>query len=354
LLAGALLVAGSAQHTPRTRPVVALEPASRLAFPAQTDSNSPAFWRQRHGVTTLAVLNSTGAPVLATGDAINQLSVLGPAALNELVVGGWWMEAVMPDHRGVLYGYYHNEQPGVCAASAKAAPRIGAARSYDGGRTWSDLGFILEAPPDSANCQTANRYFVGGVGDFSVILDQDRRYLYIFYSAYPRTIEGQGVAIGRMRWGDRDRPAGRVSVWDEGAWRYPTANEDERWTYPAGRPFFPASRSWHSRTAEAFWGPSVHWNSHLERYVMLLNRARDADFGQEGIYLSLSDSLENPRAWSSPQRMLAGGKWYPQVMGLEAGIGTDKLAGERARLFVGGVSEYELVFQRPEEIAAPR
>jgi hypothetical protein len=349
----AALVCVAAQPL-RTRPVASLEPASQLSFPAPTDSNSPAFWRMRRGVSTLSVLNSTGAPILATGAAIDDINVLGPAALNDPIAGGWWMEAVVPDHRGVLYGYYHNEQTDVCTGSEKAAPRIGAARSFDGGRTWSDLGFILEAVPGSENCQTLNRYFVGGVGDFSVILDQDRKYLYLFFSAYVSEVGDQGVAVGRMRWSDRDRPAGQVSVWDDGVWRYPQAEENDRWIHAAARPIFPASRSWHGRNADAFWGPSVHWNTHLEKYVMLLNRARDSEFRQEGIYLSLSESLENPREWPSPYQILAGRKWYPQVIGLEAGTGTDKLAGRRARLFIGGVSEHEIVFQRPDEVAAPR
>ena len=73
---------------------------------------------------------------------------------------------------------------------------------------------------------------------------------------------------------------------------------------------------------------------------MLLNRAHDAEWHQEGIYVAFSPALSDPGAWSAPQRLLAGGSWYPQVVGLEPGIGTDKIAGERARLFVSGRSHY--------------
>lgn len=98
----------------------------------------------------------------------------------------------------------------------------------------------------------------------------------------------------------------------------------------------------------------MHWNTFLEQYVMLLNRAYDGEFSQEGIYISSNKSLDDPTKWTSPQRLLSGGKWYPQVVGTDAGSGSDRLAGERARLFVGGVSMHEIVFRRPDQVAVPR
>ena len=56
----------------------------------------------------------------------------------------------------------------------------GAARSFDRGATWDDLGRILEAPPDTYVCDTTNYYFHGGVGDLSVMLDPERQYLVLF------------------------------------------------------------------------------------------------------------------------------------------------------------------------------
>ena len=63
---------------------------------------------------------------------------------------------------------------------------------------------------------------------------------------------------------------------------------------------------------------------------MLLNRAKDEHYGQEGIYVSFAPTLADPAAWSPPAKILNGGEWYPQVAGLEAGSGTDKL-GRPAR-----------------------
>lgn len=101
-----------------------------------------------------------------------------------------------------------------------------------------------------------------------------------------------------------------------------------------------------SGDVDAFWGPSVHWNTFLNQYVMLLNHASDSDWYHEGVYVSYAPRLDDPRLWSVPAKLLDGGNWYPQVMGLEIGTGTDKVAGERARFFMSGVSQYLIHFTR--------
>ena len=95
---------------------------------------------------------------------------------------------------------------------------------------------------------------------------------------------------------------------------------------------------------DAFWGPSVHWNTYLQQYVMLLNRAMDDNFKQEGIYVSFTPMLGDPRLWSPPVKILNGGKWYPQVIGTQDAAGTDKVAGEWARFFMSGSSQYLVHF----------
>jgi hypothetical protein len=93
------------------------------------------------------------------------------------------------------------------------------------------------------------------------------------------------------------------------------------------------TQPWHdgNGAVDAFWGPSIHWNTFLERYVMLVNRARNEHDNSEGIYVSFARDVSDPRAWSAPQKLLHGGAWYPQVAGLEARTGTDKQAAQRAR-----------------------
>ena len=120
------------------------------------------------------------------------------------------------------------------------------------------------------------------------------------------------------------------------------ANGAHRWIYPAALPIFPAGDSWHDNdnVVDAYWGPSVHWNTYLEQYVMVMSRAKDDWFAAEGIYVSFADTLDDPSGWSPPARIFKGGKWYPEFIGTEPGAGTDKVAGQWARFFMFGTSRY--------------
>jgi hypothetical protein len=105
-------------------------------------------------------------------------------------------------------------------------------------------------------------------------------------------------------------------------------------------PIFRSSTGWKGPHIEAFWGPSVHWNEHLRRYVGVLNHTDGREWAQEGIYMTFSPDLLR---WTEPQKVLDANEWYPQMVGVFPG-GTDTRAGQTARLYVGGVSAYELVF----------
>lgn len=337
-------------------PTATLTAAPVLSFRADTDSNSPAVWELIRGVPTFLVFNSTaGAPRRSSGRSLTTLRPPQSVSIVDATPGGVWMEAVVSDGTGTLYGYYHNEIAGtVCPESGKVLPRIGAARSADFGGTWQDLGIILEAPAGTERCDTPNTYFVGGVGDFSVLLDPDRQDLYIFFSQYEATEDVQGVAVARLAWVDRDDPQGKICVWNDGAWLPASLMEviDEvsgdvlasRWEYPMGTPMYRATRSWHADDGlvDAFWGPSVHWNTGLQQYVMLLNHAKDAAWTQEGVYIAFGTTLSDPAGWTRPRRLLEGGGWYPQVVGLESATGTDKEAGATSRFFMSGTSEHLL------------
>ena len=61
----------------------------------------------------------------------------------------------------------------------------------------------------------------------------------------------------------------------------------------------------------------------------------------------MSTKLENPASWSVPGKIMDGGQWYPQVIGVEPREGTDKLAGREARFFMSGQSKYVIRFFRP-------
>jgi hypothetical protein len=358
-VASLLLASGAmvgAQNAAR-RPTATLIPTTTVSFTSPADSNSPAVWETVNGRRTLFLFTSfNGWSTRQAGPSLTTLSRTGPVAFDAPPPHGVWFEAIVPDVDGTWYGYYHNERPAdVCSDATRMLPRIGAARSRDFGVTWEDLGIVLEAPPESHDCATTNRFFVGGVGDFSVSLDRDSRYLYFFFSQYANREGTQGVAVGRMPWAFRDSPRGRVAVWWRGmAWAPPrrarldsVGNEhmSAEYAYSSGMPIYRAADDWHAgATVDAFWGPSVHWNTHLEQYVMLLNRAIDSNWRQDGIYVAFAKTLDDPRSWSTPTRLLAGGDWYPQVIGLDAEGGTDRIAGQRARLFTAGRSRYFIEF----------
>jgi hypothetical protein len=323
--------------------------ASKVLLPGEVDSNSPAVWDLINGRRLLNIMTSVnGQPNISIGRSMTMMGGTLPVTFLSHPGDGVWMEAVVVDDGGTWYGYYHNEVPAAfCDRLDRVLPRIGAARSRDRGQRWEDLGIILEAPPGWQDCDTPNRYFVGGVGDVGVMLDQASTNLYLYFSQYSRYPSAQGVAVARLAWASRDQPVGRADTWVNGVWLPAERvisddgdNPRESWIYTPGTPLEPVTHPWHDadKVNDAFWGATVHWNSHLQQYVMLLNRSTDEAFTQDGIYVSFAPSLDDPALWSLPQKILNGGKWYPQVLGLEPGEGTDRIAGSRARFFMGGAS----------------
>lgn len=348
------------------RPRVELLAADPLSLPGKVDSNSPALWALGEGLLRLKVFTSTaGVPSVSDGLRIRRMGPAEPITIINPPGHGVWFEAVVADEQDVWYALYHNEIPSErCERLDRTQPQVGLMRSEDQGATWTNLGILLRAHPERVACGTGNAYFVGGIGDISAVLNEDRTDLYIFFSQYSPKPSGQGVSVARLPWAHRDDPIGRVDVWVDGIWQRPEVLEDPgsddpdgdaaiapTFVSPEGTALFPTERPWHDDDpgGDAFWGPSVHWNTHLEQWVMLLNRTLDDDWSQDGVYVSFSPTLDDPTQWTPPARILEGGPWYPQVIGLEPGEGTDTRAAEIARLFVGGRSSYLLRFVRPGE-----
>lgn len=362
----ATLLPGTAQERsaiPRT-PSAHLVGAAPLRLPGAVDSNSPVVEAMIAGRRTLVVLTSWGGqPSRAAGRALDTLGPPEPVVLDPWPGGGVWIEAVVPDEAGTWYAFYHNErESAVCRdGSGKVVPRIGMARSGDGGFTWTDLGILIGASPRTFDCGTGNAYFVGGVGDLAALLDRDRQFVYIYFSQYGRSPSQQGVAAARLAWADRDSPVGKLDVWSQGAWLPSRSRRTwmaallsgvdpagTRWEIPPATPIFPTPNAWHDgdETVDAFWGPALHWNSYLQQYVMLLNRAADEAFAPGGVFVSFNPRLDAPGAWSVPSRLLDGGTWYPQVVGTGPGIVSDVEAGQAARFFMGGQSDRLIRFSK--------
>ncbi len=307
---------------------------------APVDSNSPAYWRGDE----FNLINSTGSSFLTISSDQFQLNF---GQIEEVAVDSgehfpMWIEAVWQDSDGTLYAWYHHEPVGICPHSNLTAPEIGALVSFDGGESFTDLGIVLSSG-DAPDCSAQNGFFAGGHGDFSVILDREQRYFYFLFDNYGGSPAGQGVGMARVAFEDRMNPVGAV-------WKY--AGND--WSEPGlgGQltPIFPVRTAWQQANTDAPWGPSIHWNTYLQSYVVLFNHACCAPgWPQEGIYLSFNPDLSNPTAWTDPQRILTGKDigfspgWYPQVLGIGSEE-TDTVAGRLARLYVKGLSKWQIVF----------
>ena len=316
--------------------------ASQIDMPGQVDSNSPAWWKDGE----LHLLNSTGnGPASSTGADQFHLGEAAPIRFSHINPWPTWMEAIWVDPSGPILGWYHQEHFGICPGTTLSAPHIGAAISYDGGASFYDLGQVI-ASGDPIDCSSQNGYFAGGQGDFSVILDRDRKYFYFLFSSYAGPLESQGVSIARMAYESRFAPVGSVYKHFNGDWTEPGA-------FGQSTPIFPAKVSWQSPNANSFWGPSVHWNTYLQSFVVLLNHSCcTSGFPQDGIYASYSTNLSDPTSWTKPERVVKNTGWYPQVLGEEAN-GTDRSAGRVARFYIYGHSTMEIVFHKPKPPATP-
>ncbi len=311
-------------------------PGSSVGF----DCNNAMVWKDDR----LIAFSSHEKPYRSTGRSVRDFE--RPAvevaidSLGSTLKGGVWIEAVHRDPSGLLYAWYHNEPkdlPGV--PGDRTAPRIGQMVSADDGKSWRDQGILLEAPSSSHRVPTDNRYFVGGFGDFSAVPDRSGEYLYFFISQYDADPRSQGISTARLRLRDLTDPVGRVEMWRGRGWS-PGQGE------VPGTPIFPARSDWHARDADAFWGPSVHWNSAIRAFVIVLNRAEDSGWRQDGLYLSVTSRPDLPSTWSTPTKLIDSKEWYPQIVGLNAAAGeTDRLCGDTGRLFVKGQSRWMITFE---------
>lgn len=313
--------------------------APAIAMPAPVDSNSPCFWFG----DKLFQFNSVGWPmrlsVASSHLDLWETQEVDTAEMSDMAI---WMEAVWLDEDGTLFGWYHHEPQQPYAGTTLTMPRIGAAISFDQGQTFHDLGIILETS-DLPDLSAKNGYFAGGHGDFSVILDRERRHFYIFFGNYGGDPATQGVCVARMAYEDRYNPSGKVYKYCQGNWEQPGLGG-------AVTPIFPVQKTWAARAPNAFWGPSVHWNTYLNRFVMVLNRTTGVPaWSQEGVYITFCDDITRPEAWQAPRKILDsselpdGVSMYAQITGTEKGE-TDTLAGRVARLWVSGVSVWEIEF----------
>jgi hypothetical protein len=303
--------------------------AREIRLKGVSDSNSPMH---RNAVGKLVVFQSDGMPVRSEGAGLESQDYFRAARFYSYERAPLWIEATWLAPDGKLFAWYHHEIFLHCAEAPLSMPVIGALRSDDDGLTFHDLGIVL-SPAGEPNCGARNGYFAGGHGDFTVIPDEAGEYLYFVFSNYSGGADSEGIGMARMRVEDREAPVGLVLKYFEGEWSQPGVGGELT-------PVIGVSRSWAEEDTDALWGPAVHFNEHLGKHVVVMNHACCAPgWPQDGLFVSYVEDLARPETWTQPVRFLDGVGWYPMVVG-----DTDKRAGQRARLFTGSLSLWEVVF----------
>jgi hypothetical protein len=99
----------------------------------------------------------------------------------------------------------------------------------------------------------------------------------------------------------------------------------------------------------------VHWNAGLQKYIVLMDRSKGGNYETQGVYMTYSAQLDDPRTWVQPKLIISDNQgWYPQVIGAPAVAGTDKTAGTgpilRTRYFNQAESDFYIDFT---EIPSP-
>lgn len=379
-------------------PVVTLVPVPelRIVSPVGSDCNRPSFWIDstfHQIVSNQHAWRSDGARDAATAQrfTLSRFEDDAPqfawsdsakwyvhdinSARGATRTPMRWIESVYRrPGDGVLFGLYHTEEgPYVrCGAPYErpylSVPHIGLARSRDDGRTWRNLGIILSDGSFPISCDLPIRFFAGGVGDPSMAVGPDSSHLYIVFTDYsgsrPST---QGIQIARLALDALDTPlntdgSSKARRWYNGAWTGPglqgRPNErvGQQWREtPLGQatPLLAPSRSWQQADGGDFWGPSLSWNTHLNAFVLLLNKVSGAKaFDAEGNYITYLPDITRPRLVPArPQRLqdlpnAPEGGWYVQLLGDPRERGTSALAGQEPRLFIGDRSTRLLRFGR--------
>ena len=338
------------QYTPLENPYVRWVATDTMTWPGpRTDANSPLVWIEN--TLTLFFNNwhfadGRAYSRIATGPDLNNLETRGFVTIgDDPKLTHRWFESVIRLENGDLFAFFHSEEGVPCSFYIKS-PQIGVALSQDNGYTWQNLGFILESPISENNCDAKNGFFSNGVGDFSVLLDKKQEYVYIYFANYPMNdqVEDQGISAARIRVSDLFNPTDKAWRWYQGSYSEPGMGGRSSALFKVGKNF-------NFSDPDSFWGPALHFNTYLNKYVMVMPRTQGGNpptlvWPTEGIYMTLSDDLTDPKSWSEPVKIAQGGYWYPQFVGINPNDQeTDSKIGKWARFFLEGESKYLVQFK---------
>jgi hypothetical protein len=174
--------------------------------------------------------------------------------------------------------------------------------------------------------------------------------LYFIFSSYGGDLDEQGVSFARMLWINRDQPLDRFSgeslaiKWDGGSWSAAGIGGRSEAIFHDSQQV-----SWTSLQNNGFWGPSVHWNSDRQKFIVLMDRSDGGNYDTQGVYMTYTATLDNPLSWAAPKLIITDNQgWYPQVIGPPVVAGTDKVAGTgsggQTRYFNQGQSTFFITF----------
>ena len=350
LSVGHAIAAQAPMYKPVPNPIVEMFPSNQMHFPGpKSDASSTLIW-----INGLAHFfynywhdgDKRTYSALATGRDMFNLTVERYLEIgDDSGVTHRWFESILKGDNGALYAFYHSEEKNPCSFYYKT-PEIGMAKSTDNGRTWKNLGIIIKVADDQNDCNALNGFFSNGAGDFSAIYDRQKKFVYITYTNYPmgNQIGEQGITFARLSAKDMDAPVGKTWIWYNGGFTEPgidglATSRFKPWTdFLAPNP-------------DGFWGPSVHYNTHINKYVMLVTRTKDGDFTRlpfptEGIYISTNSDIADPAGWTTPLKIVDGGHWYPQFYGLNSQIQeTSDEMGEWARFAMENNSHFIVRFK---------
>lgn len=324
--------------TLRAAPPLALHPADL----PRTDGNSPVLGDGEGVMAFFSHYLPAGHSYRRRGGArldFDQPALPVRFAGDPDPATGKWIEAVWRGPDGRLVALYHAEVLAPCPERLYL-PQIGMAASDDNGLTWRLDGPALRAPAAQTDCGYRNGFFAGGFGDLCALPDRTGSFVYMAFTSFVAAEPAQGVVMARFPFAAGTAGLAELELWTGAGWQRAS---------PAGdmlpQPLWPMGRGWRHLDPDGFWGPAIHYNHDLDAYVMLLNHTAGG-FGnllQEGIYVSVNAGLGNPAGWSAPLRLVAGGAWYPQAVGLQPGGGDTRVAGA-ARFFMAGYSAWTVSF----------
>ena len=221
------------------------------------------------------------------------------ASTNDFDNGGAWLMSVFRQDGDNLIGFYHGEDhywPGYPDSGGIAWKSIAFCSSTDNGITWTKGGQIITSPMAKPATPTW-----GGSGDACVVYDAENSRWVCFYQ--------QHCIYTAISTNEIPLP-GTWKKYYNGAYTEPGLGGNE--TPVPGLAGHPGAN------------PSVHFNTHLKKWVMVWHTWNDT-----GLWLSVSDDLLN---WQTPINVVSASsperKWYPTIIGR-----TDVLASEYANLY---------------------